>query len=53
MTERVVNAAGVWAPEIGKMVGLEIPIRPRRGMLIVTEVTPSVVNGSVLSALFL
>ena len=29
--ENVVNAAGVWAPEIGKMAGLDIPIRPRQG----------------------
>ncbi len=36
-TSRVVNAAGAWAPEIGKMVGLDIPIVPRRGQLVITE----------------
>jgi sarcosine oxidase subunit beta len=36
-TEYVVNAAGAWASEIGKMVDIEIPIRPRRGQIIVTE----------------
>lgn len=36
-TSRVVNAAGAWAPEIGKMVGLDIPVVPRRGQLAITE----------------
>lgn len=33
--EKVVNAAGVWAPFIGKMVGIDIPIIPRKGHIIV------------------
>lgn len=38
MTARqVVNAAGVWAPVIGKMVGVDIPIVPRKGHLIVAS----------------
>lgn len=40
-TKTVVNACGVWAPFIGKMVGLEIPIKPRRGQLLVTETVPA------------
>lgn len=32
---RVVNAAGVWAPFIGKMVGIDIPIIPRKGHILV------------------
>jgi len=36
-TKRVVNAAGVWAPEIGRMVGLDIPIKPRQGQILVAE----------------
>jgi len=39
VTKQVVNASGVWAPEIGKMVGIEIPIKPRQGQLIVGERT--------------
>jgi len=39
-TNFVVNAAGAWAPEIGKMVGITIPVRPRRGQIIVTERVP-------------
>lgn len=35
----IVNAAGVWGPFIGAMVGLEVPIEPRFGQLLVTEKT--------------
>lgn len=33
----IVNAAGVWAPYIGKMVNLDIPVVPRKGHLIVAS----------------
>ena len=39
-TRTVVNATGVYASEIGRMLGIEIPIKPRRGQLLVTEVQP-------------
>lgn len=39
ITKDVVNCAGVWAPYIGKMVGLDIPIKPRQGQLLVAEKT--------------
>lgn len=35
--KKIVNAAGVWAPHIGRMVGLDIPIVPRKGHLIVAS----------------
>ncbi|NGQ97441.1 FAD-binding oxidoreductase [Brevibacillus sp. SYP-B805] len=35
--KQVVNAAGVWAPQIGRMLGVEIPIKPRKGHLIVAS----------------
>ncbi|MGE5701045.1 MAG: NAD(P)/FAD-dependent oxidoreductase [Clostridia bacterium] len=35
--KQVVNAAGVWAPMIGQMVGVEVPIKPRKGHLIVAS----------------
>ncbi|MCZ2260292.1 NAD(P)/FAD-dependent oxidoreductase [Sporosarcina sp. G11-34] len=34
---KVVNAAGVWAPIIGKMLGVNVPITPRKGQLIVAS----------------
>ena len=39
-TDFVVNAAGAWASEIGEMLGLTIPVRARRGQIIVTEPVP-------------
>lgn len=33
--EKVVNAAGVWAPFIGEMLGINIPIKPRKGHILV------------------
>ena len=33
----VVNAAGVWAPQIGEMLNLSIPIEPRKGHIIVAS----------------
>jgi len=39
ITKYVVNCAGVWAPEIGNMVGIDIPIKPRQGQLLVAEKT--------------
>lgn len=38
-TNIVVNCAGVWAPQIGKMLGVDIPIKPRQGQLLVAEKT--------------
>ncbi|SES19222.1 NAD(P)/FAD-dependent oxidoreductase [Psychrobacillus sp. OK032] len=34
---KVVNASGVWAPKIGEMLDLDIPIFPRKGQLIVAS----------------
>ncbi|MGM9919672.1 MAG: NAD(P)/FAD-dependent oxidoreductase [Bhargavaea sp.] len=34
---KVVNAAGVWAPYIGKMLDVDVPIYPRKGQLIVAS----------------
>ena len=52
-TTIIVNAAGVHAPEIGKLVHLDIPIKPRRGQLLVTEPMPPVLNRGVLSAKYI
>jgi len=36
-TKNVVNACGVWASALGNMVGLDIPVKPRQGQIIVVE----------------
>jgi len=48
-TKAVVNAAGAWSGAIGKMVGLDVPVIPRRGHIVVTEPVPSdVINCKIL-----
>ena len=44
-TEVVVNAAGIWAPEIGKMVGVSIPIIPMEHQYIITKPIEGVRKG--------
>jgi glycine/D-amino acid oxidase-like deaminating enzyme len=41
-TRQVVIAAGSWSPQIASMLKLSLPMRPRRGQLIVTEPHPLV-----------
>jgi sarcosine oxidase subunit beta len=36
-TRLVVNAAGPWAPLVGRMAGLELPVDPRRRHIFVTD----------------
>ena len=52
-TALVVNAAGLFAPKIGRMVDLEIPITPRRGQLLVTETLPRLITSIFLSAKYI
>ncbi|HFJ9455700.1 MULTISPECIES: NAD(P)/FAD-dependent oxidoreductase [Bacillus cereus group] len=35
--KQVVNAAGVWAPKVGQMLNVNIPIEPRKGHIIVAS----------------
>jgi sarcosine oxidase subunit beta len=48
VSPNVVNACGVWAPAIGKMVGLDIPIEPRKGILLVTEKAETIAHTEIL-----
>jgi sarcosine oxidase subunit beta len=52
-TKTVVNAAGVHAPEIGQMAGVEIPIKPRRGQIVVTEACAPLLQRGLLSAKYI
>jgi sarcosine oxidase subunit beta len=45
--EKIINCAGCWAPEIGKMVGLDIPIQPRKGTILLSETAFSFVRQKV------
>ncbi len=44
-TEIVVNAAGIWAPEIGRMVGVTIPLIPVEHQYIITKPIQGVKRG--------
>ncbi len=49
-TPVVINAAGARAPEVGRWVGLEIPITPRRGQILVTAAVPPLIRHCLISA---
>ncbi len=42
--DKVINAAGAWAPEIGKMVGVKIPVTPVKGQILLSEKMPKIMN---------
>ncbi|MEQ7004846.1 FAD-binding oxidoreductase [Actinopolymorpha sp. B17G11] len=46
----VVNAAGTWGGEVAVLAGVEVPILPRRGFVLVTEPLPPMVRHKVYSA---
>lgn len=46
----VVNAAGTWGGEVGRLLGAEVPVLPRRGFVLVTEPLPPVIRRKVYSA---
>jgi glycine/D-amino acid oxidase-like deaminating enzyme len=49
-TPVVVNAAGALAAEVGRLAGLEIPITPRRGQIVVTASIAPLVRHCLISA---
>jgi sarcosine oxidase subunit beta len=49
-TPLVVNAAGALAADVGRLVGLDIPIVPRRGQILVTAAVPPLLRGCLISA---
>jgi glycine/D-amino acid oxidase-like deaminating enzyme len=46
----VVNAAGTWGGEIARLAGVDLPVLPRRGFVLVTEPLPRVVRHKVYAA---
>ena len=42
------NCAGAWAPFVGRLTGLKIPIEPRKGTNLVSEQTPRLCNHKIL-----
>lgn len=46
-TDQVVNAAGTWAGQIAGLAGVDLPILPRRGFVLVTEPLPPTIRHKV------
>src|SRR5699024_5304040 len=52
-TNLVINAAGPFASNIAEMVGVRLPIEPRRGAILITERVEPILNGSMLSSQYI
>ena len=52
IAEHVVNAGGLWAREVGRMVGLELPVLAMEHQYIITEEMPEVLahDGEIMHA---
>jgi glycine/D-amino acid oxidase-like deaminating enzyme len=48
--DAVVNAAGTWGGDVAAMAGVDVPVLPRRGFVLVTEPLPVVVRHKVYAA---
>ncbi|GAA1327327.1 NAD(P)/FAD-dependent oxidoreductase [Leucobacter albus] len=46
----IVNTAGTWAPEVAALAGVNVPVNPRRGFVLVTEPLPPMVHHKVYAA---
>lgn len=46
----VINAAGTWGGELAALAGVELPVLPRRGFVLVTEPLPRIVRHKVYAA---
>jgi sarcosine oxidase subunit beta len=49
-TENVINAAGAWSADIGKLIGIDIPITSKKGQIAVTENIPQLGRENIWSA---
>ena len=46
----IINAAGVLAAHVGRMAGVEVPVTPRRGQILVTAAVPPLLKHCLISA---
>jgi sarcosine oxidase subunit beta len=49
----IVNATGAWANDVGSLIGFEVPIKPRKGQVLVTEAIPPIGATNVWSAQYI
>ena len=53
VAEQYVLATGVWSGEVARQLGLEIPVVPRRGELVVTARAPGLARHYLMSATYI
>jgi glycine/D-amino acid oxidase-like deaminating enzyme len=53
LTDTVINAAGVWAPQVARMADVSLSISPLKGELLVTERMPPQMRGTLIAARYL
>jgi dimethylglycine dehydrogenase len=41
-TEIIINAAGLWAREVGKLAGVNLPVQPMEHHYLITESIPEI-----------
>ncbi len=51
--ERVVVSAGAWSPIVSESLGIHLPIKPRRGQLLVTEPVEKLLNHTIMSSRYI
>lgn len=52
-TDFVINAGGPFSPSLAKMVGIHLPIQPRRGVILISEKLKPIVSGNVLCSQYI
>ncbi|WP_242453977.1 NAD(P)/FAD-dependent oxidoreductase [Bailinhaonella thermotolerans] len=50
--DAVVNAAGTWSGDVARLAGVDLPVLPRRGFVLVTEPLPPLVRHKVYTAAY-
>ncbi|MCD6363250.1 MAG: FAD-binding oxidoreductase [Synergistetes bacterium] len=51
--EIVVISAGAWSPIVSESLGISIPIKPRRGQILVTEPVERLLNHTIMSSRYI
>lgn len=51
--DMVIVAAGVWTPQLLNDIGVEVPITPRRGQILVSEKLPLIYKSNILSGSYI
>ena len=52
-TQTIINAAGVWSPQIAAMANIPLPVTPLKGELMITERMPRQMHGTLIAAKYL